>query len=83
MAIIGRSESTLQNLPDRDQEVLMAACLWKVNEMRFEGSAAIQSISTGGGSITFGTQNYKTLRDEHEKAFRKAIGANLPQFMTG
>jgi hypothetical protein len=83
MAIMGRGFSTLQNVPDHDQEILMAACLWKLNTMRHEGSAAIQSISTGGGSITFGTQNYQTLSEKHEKAFKSAIGANLPQFMTG
>jgi hypothetical protein len=83
MALIGKAAATIESVPDKDAEILIAAALWKLNEMRHEGVAGVESYSFGGGSVTFGTKNFMELAEKHEQNFRDLVGASLPRIFTG
>lgn len=85
MLVIGRGLATIESVPEKDAELLMDACLWKLNEMRVEslGQVGLGSISFGGGSVNFGTQTVAESAKKYEDKFLASIGANAPQFGKG
>ena len=83
MAVFGKLASTIANVPERDTEILMSACLWKLNDIRAIGSSSIESASFGGGSLSFGTKNFVEAQKRYEDRFLAAIGAGGPSFMKG
>ncbi len=83
MAVFGKLASTVANVPERDAEILMYACLWKLNDIRAIGGSSIESASFGGGSLSFGTKNFVEAQKRYEDQFRAAIGAGGPSFITG
>jgi len=83
MAVFGKLASTIANVPERDSEVLMYACLWKLNDIRAIGGSSIESASFGGGSLSFGTKNFVDAQKRYEERFLEAIGASGPSFFKG
>jgi hypothetical protein len=83
LAVIGKRASTLANVPERDAELLLDGCLWKLSEMRGNGGSGIASASFGGGSLSFGTKHFLDAAQRYEERFRAASGATAPKFITG
>jgi hypothetical protein len=83
MAVIGKLASTLANVPERDAELLMDGCLWKLSEMRGAGASCIESASFGGGSLRFGTKNFVEAATKYGDRFLTAIGATAPKIIKG
>lgn len=76
--VLYRKAITVDQVPARDEETFLSACLWKAYDMRGNRLSVVTSTSVGGGSVTFGGEIF----NKKAEAARKEFMARMPQMPT-
>lgn len=76
--VLYRKALTVGQVPARDEETFLSACLWKAYDMRGNRLSVVTSTSVGGGSVNFGGEIF----NKKAEAARKEFMARMPPVPT-